>query len=81
MQRDRCDTTRKLVTKMENIRKMSTDMSPQRIVIFIFYAIALAMGVATIVLPILGQTVDQSLVGIAVFCLAVAGMNTVTEKS
>ncbi len=65
----------------ENIRKMSTDMSPQRIVISILYAIALAMGVASIVLPILGQPVDQSLVGIAVFCLAVAGLNTLTEKS
>ncbi|TFG98177.1 hypothetical protein E4H12_06830 [Candidatus Thorarchaeota archaeon] len=60
---------------------MSTQMSPQKIVIFILYAIALAMGVAVIVLPILGQAVDLSLVGIALFCLGVAGLNTATGKS
>ncbi len=56
---------------------MSTEMSPKKIVILIFYAIALAMGVAIIVLPALGQPVDQSLVGIALFCLGVAGLNTI----
>lgn len=60
---------------------MSTQMSPQKIVLLIFYAIALAMGVAVIVLPLLGQPVDQSLIGIALFCLGVAGLNTVTGKS
>ncbi len=60
---------------------MSTGMSPQKIVLTIFYAIALAMGVAVIVLPFLGQPVDQSLIGIALFCLGVAGLNTVTGKS
>ena len=55
-------------------------MSPKKIVVFIFYAIALAMGVAIFVLPALGQPVDQSLTGIALFCLAVAGLNTVTGE-
>ncbi len=59
---------------------MSTEMSAQKAVILIFYAIALALGVATIVLPALGQSVDQSLTGIAVFCLAVAGLSQVTQK-
>jgi len=53
-------------------------MSPTKIILFILYAVALAMGVATIVLPILGQTVDFTLVGIAIFCLGLAGMNQVT---
>ena len=52
-------------------------MSPKNIVIYILYALALAMGVATIVLPLVGQSVDQILVGIAVFCLAVAGLDKV----
>jgi hypothetical protein len=60
---------------------MSTEMSPQRIVIYILYAVALAMGVAVILLPILGQPADLSMVGIALFCLAVAGLNTVNGKS
>ncbi|MFX0054845.1 MAG: hypothetical protein ACFFAD_07970 [Candidatus Hermodarchaeota archaeon] len=60
---------------------MSTQMSPQKIVLAILYAIALAMGVAVIVLPFLGQPVDQSMIGIALFCLGVAGLNTVTGKS
>lgn len=56
-------------------------MSPQKIVLAILYAIALAMGIAVIVLPILGQPVDQSLIGIALFCVGVAGLNTVTGKA
>jgi hypothetical protein len=59
---------------------MSEDMSPKKIVLFILYAIALAMGVAVIVLPLLGQAVDLTMVGIALFCLAVAGFNQVTGE-
>jgi hypothetical protein len=60
---------------------MSTKMSTSKIVFFILYAIALAMGVAVIVLPLVGQAVDISLVGIALFCLGLAGLNTVNAKS
>lgn len=60
---------------------MSTQMSMSKIVFFALYAIALAMGVAVIVLPLVGQTVDISLVGIALFCLGLAGLNTVNAKS
>ena len=56
-------------------------MSMSKIVFFALYAIALAMGVAVIVLPLVGQTVDISLVGIALFCLGLAGLNTVNAKS
>jgi len=58
---------------------MSDNMTPAKIVLFILYAVALAMGVVTIVLPMLGQTVDIALVGIALFCLGLAGLNTATK--
>lgn len=60
---------------------MSTKMSTQKLVLLVLYAVALAMGVAAIVLPLLGQSVDQTMIGIALFCLGVAGLNRVTEKS
>ena len=60
---------------------MSESMSPSKMILFILYAVALAMGVAAIVLPLLGQTVDMTLIGIAIFCLGLAGMNAVQEKS
>ncbi|MFW9957540.1 MAG: hypothetical protein ACFFCT_05680 [Candidatus Odinarchaeota archaeon] len=63
------------------MKKMSTTMSTQKIVLLVLYAVALAMGVAAIVLPQLGQPVDQTMIGIALFCLGVAGLNRVTEKS
>ena len=59
---------------------MSEEMSPAKFVLFILYAVALAMGVATIVLPILGQPVDLTLIGIAIFCLGLAGMAAVQQK-
>ncbi|MFW9973896.1 MAG: hypothetical protein ACFFDQ_01335 [Candidatus Thorarchaeota archaeon] len=59
---------------------MSTQMSGTKIVLLVLYAIALAMGVAVIVLPLLGQTVDIAMVGIALFCLGIAGLNKVSGK-
>jgi uncharacterized membrane protein HdeD (DUF308 family) len=59
---------------------MSDDMSPNKIIILILYALPLAMGVAAIVLPLLGQAVDQTLVGIALFCLGLAGLIQLTSK-
>ena len=59
---------------------MSDNMPPAKILMFILYAVALAMGVAVIVLPLLGQSVDLSLVGIAIFCLALAGLNKTTGE-
>jgi hypothetical protein len=58
---------------------MSENMSPTKIILLILYAVALAMGVAAIVLPILGQPVDITLVGIAVFCLGLAGLSQVAD--
>jgi hypothetical protein len=54
---------------------MSENMSPTKIILLILYAVALAMGVAAIILPILGQPVDMTLIGIAVFCLGLAGLS------
>ncbi len=59
---------------------MSTQLSTSKIFLLALYGIALAMGVAIIVLPLVGQAVDISLVGIAVFCLSLAGVNTVSGK-
>lgn len=58
---------------------MSEGMSISKMILFILYAIALAMGVAVVVLPILGQSVDIILVGIAIFCLGLAGLNQATD--
>ena len=59
---------------------MSTEMTPTRFVMLILYAIALAMGVAAIVLPLLGQTVDMTMIGIALFCLGLAGLNQIQSR-
>ncbi|MFX1604165.1 MAG: hypothetical protein ACFFCK_11840, partial [Promethearchaeota archaeon] len=61
---------------MEEIREdlASEGLTISKLVILVLYAVALAMGVTTIVLPMVGQPVDQTLVGIAVFCLGLAGL-------
>ncbi|MFW9967081.1 MAG: hypothetical protein ACFFEA_07995 [Candidatus Thorarchaeota archaeon] len=67
---------------MESVREdlASEGLTLSKLVLIILYGIALAMGVAVIVLPLLGQPVDQTLTGIAIFCLGVAGLNHVQEK-
>lgn len=67
---------------MESIREdlASEGLTPTKIIIYILYAVALALAVAIIVLPIVGQPVDQSLAGFALFCLALAGLIQVTSK-
>ena len=59
---------------------MSDEMPPNKILKLILYAVPLAMAVAALVLPLLGQVVDQSLIGIAIFCLGLAGLIQLTEK-
>ncbi len=67
---------------MEEIREdlASEGLNPTKLVILILYAVALAMGVVTIVLPMLGQPVDLTILGIAIVCLGIAGLNQVTSK-
>ena len=59
---------------------MSDDMPMNKIIILALFGIALAMGVAAIVLPLLGQAVDISLVGVAIFCLGLAGLIQISGK-
>ena len=58
---------------------MSDNMTPGKMLLFILYAVALAMGVAVIILPLIGQSVDISLVGIAIFCLGLAGLSKTAD--
>ncbi len=63
---------------------MSTETSIKNIAKYIrlvLYGLALAMGVATTVLSILGQPVDLILVGIAVVCLGIAGLDQADRGS
>jgi hypothetical protein len=57
---------------------MSQATDTKSIVILVFYAIALAMGVFGIVIPYITPTFTTetllSLFGIAIFCLALAGI-------
>lgn len=75
-----CVVTKKTGLKKEKMLTMSDEMSPTKMILFILYAVALAMGVAAIILPLLGQVVDMTLIGIAIFCLGLAGMNQVTKE-
>ncbi|MHA2163968.1 MAG: hypothetical protein ACXABF_16250 [Candidatus Thorarchaeota archaeon] len=67
---------------MEEIREelASEGLTVTKMLLYIFYAIALAMGVAIVVLPLVGQSADQSLSGVALLCLAMAGLIQVTGK-
>ncbi|MFW9907159.1 MAG: hypothetical protein ACFFEF_01180 [Candidatus Thorarchaeota archaeon] len=56
-------------------------MSPKRIALIALYAVALAMGVMSMVLPMLGQAVDLGLIGLAVTCLGIAGLSTSSGDS
>ena len=66
---------------MESIREELAEegLTPGKVLLYIFYAIPLAMAVAIIVLPLVGQPVDQSLSGIALLLLALAGLIQVTK--
>ncbi len=65
---------------MEEIREdlASEGLTPRKLVRLILYAIALAMGVTIIILPMVGQPVDLSMAGIALACLGIAGLDQVT---
>ena len=67
---------------MESVRKYLAEegLTPGKVLLYIFYAIPLAMAVAMIVLPLVGQPVDQSLAGIALLLLALAGLIQVTKE-
>jgi hypothetical protein len=67
---------------MESVREelASEGLIPGKVLLYIFYAIPLALAVAMIILPLVGQPVDQSLAGIALLLLALAGLIQVTKE-
>ena len=67
---------------MESVRKELAEegLTLGKVLLYIFYAIPLAMAVAMIILPLVGQPVDQSLAGIALLLLALAGLIQVTKE-
>ncbi|PNX52316.1 MAG: hypothetical protein BV458_10195 [Thermoplasmata archaeon M9B2D] len=66
---------------MEEIKEdlASEGLSPRKLVILALYGIALAMGVVAIIMPMIGQPVDQSIIGIALACLGIAGLDQITD--
>ncbi|MCP4764443.1 MAG: hypothetical protein GY870_21895 [archaeon] len=50
---------------------------PKNIVSMIMYAIALAMGVVSIILPIVGQPVNLTLLAIGMTALGIAGLDQI----
>lgn len=55
-------------------------MDVEYILLLVFYAVALAMGVVTVILSILGQPVAVILLGIGVAVLGLAGLMKLKEK-
>ena len=57
---------------------MSQTQSPKSIIILVLFAVALAVGVFGIVIPYISPTITadttMNLYGIAIFCLALAGI-------
>ncbi len=59
---------------------MKNEKIPENIVSIVLYAVALAMGIVSIVLNVLGQSVDIIMLAIGVTALAIAGLNTIDKK-
>ncbi len=47
----------------------------------VLYAVAMAMGIVSIVLSIMGQPIDVIILAIAVAALGLAGINSLEKKS
>ena len=54
---------------------------PENILQLILYTVALAMGIVTIVLAILGEPVDLILLSIGITCLGFAGLLSIEFKN
>jgi len=52
----------------------------ENIVSIILYAVALAMGIVSIVLNVLGEPVDLIILAIGLTALALAGLNAIEKK-
>jgi hypothetical protein len=55
-------------------------MEKESILLLVLYAVALGMGVVSIVLSILGEPVDVILLGIGVAALGLAGLTKLDNK-
>ena len=59
---------------------MKNEKIPENIISMVLYAVALAMGIVSIVLNILQQPVDIIMLSIGLTVLAIAGLNGIDKK-
>jgi hypothetical protein len=59
---------------------MKNEKIPENIVSIVLYAVALAMGIVSIVLNVLGEPVDFIMLSIGLTALAIAGLNAIDKK-
>jgi len=59
---------------------MKNEKIPENIVSMVLYAVALAMGIVSIVLNVLQQPVDIIMLSIGLTALAIAGLNGIDKK-
>jgi len=71
---------------LENIGgiNMATKTEEQNILMLVLYAVALGMGIVSVVLQFVGEgntNTILTLLGIGVFCLGLAGINSLDKNS
>jgi len=59
---------------------MKNEKIPENIVSMVLYALAMAMGIVSIILNVLGQTVDVIMLAIGLTALAIAGLDGIDKK-
>ncbi len=59
---------------------MKNEKIPENIVSIVLYALALAMGIVSIIINVLGQTVDVIMLAIGLTALAIAGLDGSDKK-
>ncbi|MHA2282002.1 MAG: hypothetical protein ACXAC5_14260 [Promethearchaeota archaeon] len=59
---------------------MKNEKIPENIVSIVLYAVALAMGIVSIILNVLQQPVDIIMLAIGLTALAIAGLNAIDKK-
>ncbi len=59
---------------------MKNEKIPENIISMVLYAVALAMGIVSIVLNVLQQPVDIIMLSIGLTALAIAGLNAIDKK-
>ena len=59
---------------------MKNEKIPENIVSIVLYALAMAMGIVSIILNVLGQTVDVIMLAIGLTALAIAGLDGSDKK-